>query len=323
MARTSDETALRLINAAAGITSAPAKADIVYMVRHFIQATLPHRDPGPVPVWRKHNGRLTLTVTPYRDETGQPRYPFGSIPRLLLFWIVTEAVRNKSRRLELGRSLADFMRLVGLNPETGGGKRGDAHRLRQQMVWLFRAQISISESEEAWINMPLTEGGQVWWSHAAPNQQSLFGSFIILGETFFRAILASSVPVDRRALHGLRRSPLALDFYAWATYRVFTLSGRGCFIPWTRLSQQFGADYADSSNFQKAAVRSLRRVALFYGGLRYRIERGGVRLLPSLPAITPCGSLPFIHGETVRPAKPRPRKASLTYPPKPTVKRYE
>ena len=33
-------------------------------------------------------------------------YPYGTIPRLLLFWMTTEATRTKSRRLELGNSLA-------------------------------------------------------------------------------------------------------------------------------------------------------------------------------------------------------------------------
>lgn len=323
MARTSSATALRVLDAAPELLTPPRRSDTAYMVRQFIQATLPHRSPGPVPVWRKRNGDFTLTIHPYRDERGTPHYPYGSIPRLLLYWITTEAVRTRSRRLDLGPSLAEFMRQVGLNPDTGGGKRGDAARLRQQMRWLFQAQITVSDSEDSWINMQLTESGQLWWSHAAPEQHSLFGSFIILGETFFHAILKAPIPLDRRALRHLRRSPLALDFYVWATHRVFSLGGGTCFIPWTRLSEQFGANYTSPSNFQKAAVRTLRRVKFFYPDLSFRIETGGLRLLPSLPAVKPSGKLPPMHGETVRPPKPRPRKASPTYPPKPTVKRYE
>ncbi|HEX2082195.1 MAG TPA: replication protein RepA, partial [Xanthomonadaceae bacterium] len=69
-------------------------------------------------------------------------YPYGVILRLLLFWIVSEAVRTKSRRLELGPSLNQFLRAIGLNPATGRGKRGDATRLREQMDRLFQASIS-------------------------------------------------------------------------------------------------------------------------------------------------------------------------------------
>ncbi|MBF0326140.1 MAG: plasmid encoded RepA protein [Alphaproteobacteria bacterium] len=323
MARTSDATAARLLNAAAKITSPPRMDDLAYMARPFIQVTLPHRDPGPQPQWHKRNGRFAMTITPYRDQSGQPRYPYGSIARLLLFWIVTEAKRTQNRHLDLGPSMNEFMRKVGFNPDTGGGKRGDARRVRQHMLSLVRAHIVVSDGTASWLNMPLADAGQVWWSHAAPDQHSLFGSFIILGEAFFQTIDSGSVPVDRRVLQHLRRSPMALDLYTWAAYRVFTLEGRSAFIPWKRLNEQLGAGYADPGNFQRAALGHLRRVAAFYRGLRFRVETGGVRLLPSLPAVPPRGSLPLIHGETVHAPKPRPRKAAPTYPPKPTVKRYE
>lgn len=322
MARTSDATATKLLNAAAKITTPPRKSDLAFMARPFIQVTLPHSDPGPQPFWTKRNGRFAMTITPYRDPGGQARYPYGSIARLLLFWIVTEAKRTQSRRLDLGPSMNEFMRKVGFNPETGGGKRGDARRVRLHMLALIWAHIVISDGTESWFNMPLADAGQVWWSHASPDQHSLFGSFIILGEAFFQSIHRNAVPVDRRVLEQLRRSPMALDLYTWTAFRVFTLEGRSKFISWPRLSEQLGADYADMGNFQRAVRRHLRRVAEFYTGLRYSLEKGGVRLLRSLPAVPPRGSLPFIHGETVHPVKPKPRKASPTYPPKPTVKRY-
>jgi hypothetical protein len=48
--------------------------------------------------YSRHPARLRL-------QSGKPiGYPFGSIPRLLLFWITTEAVQTKVRRLELGKS---------------------------------------------------------------------------------------------------------------------------------------------------------------------------------------------------------------------------
>ena len=44
------------------------------------------------------------------------KLPFGHIPRLLLAWVCTEAVRTQSRDLFLGKSLSDFMRRVGIDP---------------------------------------------------------------------------------------------------------------------------------------------------------------------------------------------------------------
>ncbi len=120
------------------------------MAKHLVQVTLPHRDPGNVPLWTRTNGDLTLVIARTGvDEEGEPiGYPYGTIPRLLLYWITSEAVRTKSRHLELGHSPADFMRAVGLNPETGRGKRGDARRLKDQMVRLFAASISFQQKEE-------------------------------------------------------------------------------------------------------------------------------------------------------------------------------
>jgi hypothetical protein len=113
---------LKLLNAAQEIRSEPDAAEAAFMARQLVQCTLPHANPGNVGVWSRSNGNLTLGIQQGYDlKTGQGiGYPFGSIPRLLLFWITTEAVQTKTRRLELGKSLSAFMRDIGLDPNTGG-----------------------------------------------------------------------------------------------------------------------------------------------------------------------------------------------------------
>ena len=130
---------LKLLDAAEAIRSEPDAAEAAFMARQLVQCTLPHANPGNVPLWKRSNGNLTLGIQQGYDlQTGKAiGYPFGSIPRLLLFWITTEAVQTKTRRLELGKSLSAFMRDIGLDPNTGRGKRGDAPRLRDQMRRLF------------------------------------------------------------------------------------------------------------------------------------------------------------------------------------------
>ncbi|MEI8295561.1 MAG: hypothetical protein WCG04_03440, partial [Alphaproteobacteria bacterium] len=98
----------RIIDAAVEIKTEPSSTEMVFMARALVQATLPNSDPGEVPIWGRTNGRLTLSIKPdweFDRKTNQPRsvgIPYGTIPRLLLFWITTEAVKTKSRRLELG-----------------------------------------------------------------------------------------------------------------------------------------------------------------------------------------------------------------------------
>ena len=63
--------------------------------------------------------------------------------------------------------------------------------------------------------------GVLWWDEKHPAQTTLWDSWIQLSEEFFEAITAAPVPVDVRALRALKRSPRALDLYAWATYTAF------------------------------------------------------------------------------------------------------
>ncbi len=65
------------------------------MARQLVQCTLPHSDPGDTPIWTRTNGNLTLVIQPHIDrQTRKAMYPYGSIPRLFLFWLVTEAKRK-------------------------------------------------------------------------------------------------------------------------------------------------------------------------------------------------------------------------------------
>lgn len=310
MCAVTHNAALRLAKAAVAIQMAPvpSERDKAFMARVLVLATLPHRDPGNVTQWQRRNGHFRLTVRPYLDALNRAHYPYGSIPRLLLIWMVTEAARTKNRRLELGRSLADFMREIGLSPNTGGGKKGDAKRLRDQMLWLFRAQFSFEEHGPSqgvrWRSMAIADAGEMWWSLPSPKQTSLFGSYIILGDAFFEAITEKPIPVDRRALQALRRSPLALDLYIWSTFRAYglTLAGRPeQFIPWERLKEQFGAAYSDTKNFKRAFKQALRKVEQCYPGLGYRNRKGGLVLMASRPAVPPrsCEHTQIIHGEKV------------------------
>ena len=81
------------------------------------------------------------------------KLPYGSLPRLLLAWVCTEAVRTHRRELILGRSLSEFMRKLDLSPDSGGG-RGERTRLRHQMKRLFRCTISMIYAGRAWGRQP-------------------------------------------------------------------------------------------------------------------------------------------------------------------------
>ena len=63
---------------------------LAFMGQALVQTTLPHSDPG-VPFFERTNGAVSLSII------ANPRIglPFGTVPRLLLAWICTEAVKTK------------------------------------------------------------------------------------------------------------------------------------------------------------------------------------------------------------------------------------
>jgi hypothetical protein len=250
----------------------------------------------------RRNGNITLGIKPDVDmNTGKSYgYPYGTIPRLLLFWVTTEATRTKSRRLELGSSLSGFMAELGLSAYTGRGKRGDAKRLRNQMERLFRSRFSFEKhhgddtrNHKAWLDMQVAPKGELWWSVKDPQPTALWGSWIELGEDFFVAITAAPVPVDMRAIKALKRSPLALDLYSWLTYEAFRAhrSGKARYETWAQLEKHIGGNYTGEDgldNFRKKTKAALRKIQNVYLGLKLGKKQGGVEILPeSYPALQP------------------------------------
>ena len=279
----------------------PSAKDAAFIARELVLASLPHSNPGDRPLWTRRNGHVTLAIQPGMNiQTGKSYgYPYGIIPRLLLFWITTEALRTKDRRLELGNSLSGFMTALGLSSYTGRGKRGDATRLRDQMERLFRSRFSLERYDEddaragkSWLDMQVAPQGDLWWSVRAPDQGALWGSWIELGELFYTAVTSAPVPVDMRALRALKRSPLALDLYAWLTFQAFRAhqSDRPRFETWTQLHSHMGGDYANIDNFRTKVKGALRKIRAVYPGLRLGRRLGGIEVSPaSFPAIQPRG----------------------------------
>ena len=303
-----------LVNASIAISEKPDAAELAFMARQLVLCTLPHSDPGNVEAWTRRTGNGSLIIQRgWDDQKEKPiGYPFGSIPRLLLFWITTEVQHTKNRddmtvdqkrTLFLGRSLNEFMRAVGLNPTTGGGKRGDSKRLHEQMNRLFASHISFRETLEQdglhgrrWLDMKVAPKGEFWWDPKTPEQGSLFNSWIKLGEDFYEALIYLPVPVDMRALRALKRSPLALDLYAWACFMSFviirkSLPPQSC--SWTQLSRQLGGDYGDIDNFKKKAIKALKKVKIVYPGLAITYgQKGGFKIHASRLAISQKGGKP-------------------------------
>ena len=267
-----------------------ADPDTGFMARLMMLCSLPRTNPGTQLQYKRVNGPYTLIVT----AVGQTGLPFGNLPRLLLAWVCTEAVRTQSRELSLGPSFSGFMRRLGMAP-IGGGNRGARTRLRNQMKRLFNAHIQLAYEDKqvsASVNSPVASRTGFWWNERKPGELGLWDSKIELGEKFFNEVIRHPVPLDLNILKAMKRSSLGLDFYLWLTYRTFTLKGP-LRLSWGRLYGQFGVDPAQSGDkrtvdyFRTDCLRELKKIQVAWPDLNYAMAQGGVILWPSKPTIAP------------------------------------
>jgi len=272
----------KLITESLAIEAQEAKAAgaLGYMARALTQATMPHA-PSEETEFVRRNGAFTLTMFARRDIG----LPYGSVPRLLMAWLTTEAVRTKEPVLTLGPTLSSFMSELDLVPT--GGRWGTITRLRGQTRRLFSCAISANYSDgskDLGQNFFVADKYELWWSPKEPHQAALWQSNVTLNSTFFREVTTYPVPIDLRALKALKRSPLALDIYCWLTYRLSYLKGQKV-IPWGALQLQFGSGYPQDGqglrNFKKAFLRELKKVRLVYQTAKVGSSDRGLELRPS------------------------------------------
>ena len=125
------------------VSASEADADLGFMARLMALCSLPRTNPGNQILYKRVNGPYKLIMI----SGGNTKLPYGNLPRLLLAWVCTEAVRTQSRELVLGKSLSEFMRTLGMEP-VGGGATGARTRLRNQMRRLFSAHVRLIHVHE-------------------------------------------------------------------------------------------------------------------------------------------------------------------------------
>ena len=293
-----------------------------FMARALVLATMPYKDPKKDAFMRVNGDFKLRIVAGYEGGI-----PYGIYPRLLMSWVATEAVRNNSPVIELGDSLAAFLR-EGLDlRSTGGGTRGSATRVTEQMKRLFGSlvtaqytggldsrgftlrnvliadELDLTEADTAKLDgapapagpasrPPAGDDGALW----TPQLQEEAGqwqSHVRLSKNFFQECITNPVPIDLRAYKSLRGNPLAMDIYAWLTFRMSYVTKRSRPIPWEALMMQFGTGYSSSAadptqgvrDFKKAFLRALKLVALVYPDARAAPTDAGLVLAPSRTSI--------------------------------------
>jgi hypothetical protein len=252
--------------------------DMAFVSRIMVQAFLPHSDPKDL-AWQRVNGNFALTVkSGIGFENGKSKtygIPYGTIPRLLLAWLNSEAFRNSQdssnehpQRIQLGRSLSDFLEKIGV-PRTGG-RRGGITAFKNQAERLFRSEITITCTGEDMVSerdMKIADGRVFFWSHTHPGQTTLWESAIELSDRFYALLIRNPVPLDWEVLREIKQSPMALDLYMWLTHRMSYLQ-ESINIRWGTLEKQLGSDIADSRKFRQQVRKHLGTIQTIWKDLQ-------------------------------------------------------
>ncbi len=240
--------------------------ELGFVTSAMIFAALPHKAIKSG-IYKRTDNLVTLSVMNDPDIG----IPYGRYPRLLLAHICTLAKRSRERRIVLGDNQADFMRRLGLNPDSTG-KRGQVSLVKNSAIQLFTAAIRWRENGENKFNFKnievASQGSLIWTPHSSAGGLDNYEwqGFIDLSESFFNQCIQHSFPVDLNVVHALRSS-VAIDIYIWLTYKMNVLS-KPVKITWRQLKFQFGSEYIDTplgiKNFKAKFLGQLKLVLEHY-----------------------------------------------------------
>lgn len=274
-----------------------APEELCFATDVLTQASLPIREPT-TRVYTRRNGKFRMDIMPVpitnADGDLELVFPYGVYPRRALIWIITEALRTDSRRVELGSTLHEFMtKKLGLTGS--GGQRMQA--IRKQLLALLGAQIRVSSTSankngklhDKVSTLVISNYHELWTDLGKPDHESNTTSFVELSEEFFSRLQRNrAVPLDMRAVDALGNDALALDIYAWVVWRVHAARGREFTIRWHTLKEQFGSEIKEVRNFRAKFLRALeRKVGLVYNGLEFESTPTALTIKPSPLAIPP------------------------------------
>jgi len=270
---------------------ADEEGGIGFLYSGWCQTALPHRRLPDADGWQIESERTTLIVEPgMRPGTaGKPvpvGVPYGSRARLILIFLQSEAIRTRSREVELGRSLRSW--LTRLNIPQGGSSiamvRDQAERLSLcRLTFRVRAAGATGLLNQSIVDTALfldePQGDR-------PGRRGpQFAERVTLSTGFFEQLQKHPVPLEESAIQAVSNNSQALDVYAWLAYRLHSLTGSKP-VPWRALMPQFGAGFGRLDNFRMRFLPNLKLALAVYPEARVEVGDNGLVLHPSRPPVT-------------------------------------
>jgi hypothetical protein len=264
-----------------------------YLPAVLCQVGLP-RSPTEGRTFERTSGNVSLQVEAGKTWDGkswrQMPLPYGVRPRLALVHIATQAIRTRSRTVDVGSSVHAFL------TELGMAVSGKAyHQMRDQMTALAACTLRLGRTERRIVggeerDFAVTLDAKPFrqfeaWLDNTGSQPTLWPTEIELTQEFYDSLIETAVPLEHRAIAKLTHSALALDLYTWLAHRLCRVRRGGSRISWAALQEQFGGEYADRKDFKREAKLRLRDVMAVYPDAKVEEVEGGLLLHASPPPI--------------------------------------
>jgi len=249
----------------------------------FAMTSLPHKQIQEG-LWKREGHRTTLLVESGRDrQGGLIGVPYGSIARLIILYLQTEAIRTNCPEVELGRSMKSWMSRMSLST---GGKTyqlvtEQARRISACRLTFFTDRENGAESRHngAFVQDAISLAGV-----SDDNQPTLWQDKVRLDERFWRSLQEHPVPVREEAIQAIGSRSMAIDVYIWLAYRLHSLT-KPTSISWTAVHAQFGAGFRLVRQIKPTFTEALNLALAVYPEAGVNVEKEGIVLHPSPPAV--------------------------------------
>ena len=270
------------VDAAAAVLS-EEKSGLGITHAGFAMTSLPHKRVDDA-VWEREGYRTTLLI-----ESGRTRQksligiPYGSVARLILLFLQTEAIRTSSPEVVLGKSLNRWIERMDLTP---GGKTRQlvteqARRISACRLTFFTDRAGGGElrSNGAFVRDAISLTGVI-----DDVQPTLWQDRVRLDDGFWRSLREHPVPVREEAIRAIGTRSMAIDIYIWLAYRLHSL-GSSTAVSWPAVYSQFGAGFGLMKHLKRPFNEAMGIALAVYPEAKVDVTKDGLILHPSAPAI--------------------------------------
>lgn len=260
---------------------------IFYQHTVLCQTSLPYKNPGDdIFEWERRNGFIHMRVEarkaldPETSEWIRLGLPWGAKPRLILAYLNTHAIEQKSPDIEIDQTFRAFLTRIGYKAQGY-----DYKTMKEQLGRLSVSDLSIGVPTSE--NSAQTFYGRVvkhfdLWVQKNADQRLLWPSTVSLSTDYFETLLNHAVPLPSEALGALKDSAVRLDIYSWLAQRLHRVHPlKPDFVPWTVLHEQFGQGYNRLRDFRTQFLKHLKAVHDVYPAAKIEADTGGLNLYHS------------------------------------------